>query len=124
MSSFQFFGVGFVDNVHNRAHYIILQLKSISFLVQKIKFPCLAPKKRAHNCELALESFARSGVLLEDETGASITAEHISSGQREKTLSLIWNLILYLQVHVSRGLFWLLQNPDHVFECVTTTFYI
>lgn len=74
-----------------------LMSNDLSILV-KIKFPCLAPKKRAHNCELALESFARSGVLLEDETGASITAEHISSGQREKTLSLIWNLILYLQV--------------------------
>ncbi|KAG0624633.1 hypothetical protein M758_3G262500 [Ceratodon purpureus] len=77
----------------------LAQLMSHDFsILERIKFPCQAPKKRTHNCELALKSLAQSGVLLEDETGAPITAEHISSGQREKTLSLIWNLILHLQV--------------------------
>lgn len=65
---------------------------------QKIKLPCHMPKKRAHNCEVAIESLSRSGVLMQDEQGAPITAEHIASGQREKTLSLMWNVILHLQV--------------------------
>ncbi|KAH9534823.1 hypothetical protein CY35_17G023600 [Sphagnum magellanicum] len=74
-----------------------LMSHDLSVLVE-LRCPCDLRKKRLHNCKVALESLACAGVPLQDELGACITADHIVDGQRDKILSLLWNVILYLQI--------------------------
>lgn len=66
--------------------------------LQNVRLPCHMPKKQVHNCKVALQRLALAGVPLLDDQGSPIVAEHIAAGQRDKTLSLMWNVILHLQV--------------------------
>lgn len=55
-------------------------------------------KKKLHNCNIALQYLKVVGVSLFDADGTQILAEDIVNGDKELTLSLLWNIFLKLQV--------------------------
>ena len=65
---------------------------------QKIVVPSDTPKKNLANCGLALQYLRQAGVSLHDEDGMMIVADDIVSGDKELTLSLLWNMFVHLQV--------------------------
>lgn len=53
---------------------------------------------KLENCKVALKGLAEAGVFMDDREGCMVTPQDILSGVREKTLSLLWNIVLNLQV--------------------------
>lgn len=73
------------------------------FLWQKLVIPSDTRKKNLVNCGIALQHLKHAGVPLYDEDGTVIVGEDIVNGDKELTLSLLWNIFVHLQV--SRQLF-------------------
>lgn len=60
--------------------------------------PSDTQKKSLLNCGIALKYLRQAGVSLLDEDGTEIIGEDIVSGDKELTLSLLWNMFVNLQV--------------------------
>lgn len=60
--------------------------------------PSDTQKKRLVNCGIALQYLKQAGTLLSDEDGTEIIAEDVVNGDKELTLSLLWNMFVQLQV--------------------------
>ena len=58
-------------------------------------------KKNLANCRVALQYLKDAGVSLKDDEGMMITTEDVADGDRELTISLLWNIFVHLQVSVS-----------------------
>lgn len=56
-------------------------------------------KKNVANCGTAMQHLKQAGVPLFDEDGSAIGGEDIVSGDKELTLSLLWNIFVHLQVN-------------------------
>jgi len=88
---------------------LIIQLvkdrNSSLFCGQKIVVPSDTPKKKLANCSLALQYIRQAGGSLLDEDGIMIVADDIATGDKELTVSLLWNMFVHFQVEV---LFWLI----------------
>ncbi|MCO5561716.1 hypothetical protein L7F22_015339 [Adiantum nelumboides] len=67
-------------------------------LLVKIKIPSDRPRRRNHNCSIALEHLARAGVKVVDADGCPIMADDLVEGHRERVLQLLWNIMLHLQI--------------------------
>ncbi|MCO5559030.1 hypothetical protein L7F22_012622 [Adiantum nelumboides] len=67
-------------------------------LLVKIKIPSDRPRRRNHNCSIALEHLARAGVKFVDADGCPIMADDLVEGHRERVLQLLWNIMLHLQI--------------------------
>ena len=65
---------------------------------QKIVVPSDTRKKNVVNCGIAMQHLKQVGVPLFDEDGSIIVGEDIVSGDKELTLSLLWNIFIHLQV--------------------------
>lgn len=65
---------------------------------QKIVVPSDTRKKNLANCGIALQYLRQAGVMLYDEDGMMIVEEDIVQGDKELTLSLLWNIFVHLQV--------------------------
>jgi len=77
-----------------------------SFLCgQKIVVPSDTPKKKLANCSLALQYIRQAGGSLVDEDGMMIVADDIANGDKELTVSLLWNIFVHLQVEFCFDLF-------------------
>ncbi|KAK3433402.1 hypothetical protein EUGRSUZ_D01308 [Eucalyptus grandis] len=63
----------------------------------KLVVPADTMKKNVANCGIALQYLKQSGVPLKDEDGMTIEADDVACGDKELTLSLLWNMFLYLQ---------------------------
>lgn len=63
--------------------------------------PSDSRKKNVTNCRTALQYLKDAGVSLKDDEGMMITEEDVSDGDRELTISLLWNIFVHLQVSVS-----------------------
>lgn len=50
------------------------------------------------NCGIAFQHLKQAGVALYDEDGTVIVGEDIVNGDKELTLSLLWNIFVHLQV--------------------------
>lgn len=55
-------------------------------------------KKSMVNCGIALQYLKEAGVSLLDEDGTEIIGEDVVNGDKELTLSLLWNMFVHLQV--------------------------
>lgn len=55
-------------------------------------------KKNLHNCIIAMQYLKQVGVPLSDGDGVQIVAEDIVNGDKELTLSILWNMFVHLQV--------------------------
>ncbi|KAL3742143.1 hypothetical protein ACJRO7_017602 [Eucalyptus globulus] len=73
-------------------------LKQDSSILLKLVVPADTMKKNVANCGIALQYLKQSGVPLKDEDGMTIEADDVACGDKELTLSLLWNMFLYLQL--------------------------
>lgn len=55
-------------------------------------------KKSLANCGTVLQFLQEAGVPLCDQDGTIIIAEDIVDGDKELTISLLWNMFVHLQV--------------------------
>lgn len=55
-------------------------------------------KKSLVNCGTVLQFLREAGVPLCDQDGTLIMAEDIVDGDKELTISLLWNIFVHLQV--------------------------
>ena len=70
-----------------------------SFVVwQKMVVPSDTHKKNLANCGIALQYLKQAGVSLYDDDGMVIVGEDVANGDKELTLSLLWNIFVHLQV--------------------------
>ncbi|KAF5937819.1 hypothetical protein HYC85_025325 [Camellia sinensis] len=67
-------------------------------ILMKMLVPSDTRKKNVVNCGVALQHLKQAGVPLFDEDGSMIVAEDIVSGDKELTLSLLWNIFVHLQL--------------------------
>ncbi|CAL5408373.1 unnamed protein product [Camellia sinensis] len=68
-------------------------------ILMKMLVPSDTRKKNVVNCGVALQQLKQAGVPLFDEDGSMIVAEDIVSGDKELTLSLLWNIFLPLLIN-------------------------
>ncbi|CAN1196972.1 Abnormal spindle-like microcephaly-associated protein homolog [Linum perenne] len=73
-------------------------LQNDSSILLKMVNPSDSRKKRVTNCGIALKWLKNSGVNLFDEDGIEITEDDIASGDKELTISLLWNMFVHLQL--------------------------
>lgn len=69
----------------------------LSFL-QKMVVPSDNQRKNLGNCGIALLYLRKAGVKLCDEDGTEIVEDDVANGDKELTLSLLWNMFVDLQV--------------------------
>ncbi|GFZ03224.1 hypothetical protein Acr_15g0018320 [Actinidia rufa] len=67
-------------------------------ILMKIVVPSDTRKKNVVNCGIAMQHLKQVGVPLFDEDGSIIVGEDIVSGDKELTLSLLWNIFIHLQL--------------------------
>ncbi|KAK1303643.1 hypothetical protein QJS10_CPB11g01307 [Acorus calamus] len=73
-------------------------LQSDASIVSKLMAPSDNSKKSLHNCGVAMQYLKKAGVSLLDKDGVIIVAEDILNGDKELTLSILWNMFVYLQI--------------------------
>ncbi|KAK6932324.1 IQ motif, EF-hand binding site [Dillenia turbinata] len=73
-------------------------LQHESSLITKIVVPSDTHKKNLMNCGIAIQYLKKAGVPLTDEDGTVIVAEDVANGDKELTLSLLWNIFVHLQM--------------------------
>ncbi|KAE9621459.1 putative abnormal spindle-like microcephaly-associated protein [Lupinus albus] len=73
-------------------------LQHNSSIVMKIAVPSDTTTKNLANCVLALQYLRQAGVSLQDEDGMMIVADDIVNGDKELTLSFLWNMFVHLQL--------------------------
>lgn len=66
-------------------------------LWQKLVFPSDTRKKNVMNCGIVFQHLKQAGVTFYDEDGTVIVGEDIVNGDKELTLSLLWNIFVHLQ---------------------------
>ncbi|KAL6332270.1 hypothetical protein AAG906_001985 [Vitis piasezkii] len=76
---------------------IQLLLHDSSILV-KMVVPSDTRKKNLANCGIALQYLKQAGVSLYDDDGMVIVGEDVANGDKELTLSLLWNIFVHLQL--------------------------
>lgn len=59
--------------------------------------PADTHKKHLANCGIALQYLRQAGVALHDEDGMMILEDDIAHGDKELTLSLLWNMFVHFQ---------------------------
>jgi abnormal spindle-like microcephaly-associated protein len=69
----------------------ILQNRKLS---NELRVPPVSRLQKIHNVDVALSALKDTGYVL----SGNITAKDISDGHREKTLSLLWQIIYKFQV--------------------------
>ncbi|KAM7525225.1 hypothetical protein LguiA_015127 [Lonicera macranthoides] len=73
-------------------------LQHDSSILMKMVVPSDTRKKKLLNCGIALQHLKQAGVPLCDEDGTLILGEDVVSGDKELTLSLLWNIFVYMQL--------------------------
>ncbi|CAN0852352.1 Abnormal spindle-like microcephaly-associated protein homolog [Linum grandiflorum] len=73
-------------------------LQNDSSILLKMVTPSDCRKKRVTNCGIALKWLNNLGVSLFDEDGMEITEDDIATGDKELTVSLLWNMFVHLQL--------------------------
>ncbi|KAL5730811.1 hypothetical protein ACHQM5_003602 [Ranunculus cassubicifolius] len=84
-------------------------LKCDTSILTKLVIPADTRKKNLVNCGIALQYLKQAGVPLHDEDGFTVVAEDVASGDKELTLSMLWNMFVHLQLP-------LLVNETQLFE--------
>ncbi|VVB12156.1 unnamed protein product [Arabis nemorensis] len=69
-----------------------------SSILTKMIVPSDSRKKNLANCRIALQYLKEAGVPLKDDEGMMITGEDVADGDRELTISLLWNIFVHLQL--------------------------
>uniref|UniRef100_A0A672IQM6 Calponin-homology (CH) domain-containing protein n=1 Tax=Salarias fasciatus TaxID=181472 RepID=A0A672IQM6_SALFA len=67
-------------------------------LSEKLRMPAISRLQKVHNVDIALQALKSKGVDLKDDHGSTIDARDIVDGHREKTLGLLWKILLAFHV--------------------------
>ncbi|XP_042479101.1 abnormal spindle-like microcephaly-associated protein homolog isoform X2 [Macadamia integrifolia] len=67
-------------------------------ILTKMAVPSDTRKRDLANCQLAMQYIKHAAVPLYDEDGVMILAEDVANGDKELTLSLLWNIFVHLQL--------------------------
>ncbi|KAL9687102.1 hypothetical protein QQ045_031498 [Rhodiola kirilowii] len=73
-------------------------LRHDSSILMKLAVPSDTHKKKLSNCSMALEYIKQVNIPLHDDDGVYITSEDIALGDKELTISLLWNMFVHLQI--------------------------
>ncbi|KAM5588662.1 hypothetical protein ABKV19_006897 [Rosa sericea] len=73
-------------------------LKDDSSILMKMAVPSDTHKKHLANCGTALQYLKEAGVVLHDDDGMMIVEDDIADGDKELTISLLWNMFVHLQL--------------------------
>ncbi|KAH7675621.1 abnormal spindle-like microcephaly-associated protein [Dioscorea alata] len=73
-------------------------LKCDASILSKVVVPSDTSKKKLHNCNVAMTYLKQADVPLVDTDGVVVVAEDVASGDKELTLSILWNIFVHLQV--------------------------
>ncbi|KAK4755067.1 hypothetical protein SAY87_008824 [Trapa incisa] len=73
-------------------------LKQDPSILMKLMVPSDTNKKNLANCSIALQYLKKFGVPLYDDDEMEIVADDIANGDKELTLSLVWNMFVHLQI--------------------------
>ncbi|ONI10013.1 hypothetical protein PRUPE_4G023200 [Prunus persica] len=77
---------------------IIQLLQDDTSILTKMVVPADTHKKHLANCGIALQYLRQAGVALHDEDGMMILEDDIAHGDKELTLSLLWNMFVHFQL--------------------------
>ncbi|KAL4309998.1 hypothetical protein GQ457_01G042960 [Hibiscus cannabinus] len=77
---------------------VIQLLQHDPSILMKIVVPSDTQKKNLANCGVALQYLEQAGATLCDEDGLKITGDDVAGGEKEFTLSLLWNIFVHLQL--------------------------
>ncbi|KAL6200989.1 hypothetical protein ACLB2K_024704 [Fragaria x ananassa] len=72
-------------------------LQDDSSILMKMAVPSDTHKKHLSNCGTALQYLKEAGVVLHDD-GLMIVEDDIANGDKELTISLLWNMFVHLQL--------------------------
>lgn len=75
-------------------------LQHDSSILMKLVVPSDTRKKNLANCGIALQYLKQAAVPLYDEDGMMIEVEDVVHGDKELTLSLLWNMFVHLQLPI------------------------
>lgn len=82
---------------------ILLALHLILLLpLKNLMAPPITGKKKLRNCDNVMKYLKKAGLSLCDVDGIQILAEDIANGDKELTLSILWNIFVNLQVYCTR----------------------
>ncbi|KAL6567489.1 hypothetical protein OROGR_001157 [Orobanche gracilis] len=76
-------------------------LKHDPSILMKVVVPSDTQKKRLVNCGIALQYLKQAGVPFVDEDGTEIIRDGVGNGDKEITLTLLWNMFAHLQANSS-----------------------
>ncbi|GJN32467.1 hypothetical protein PR202_gb20981 [Eleusine coracana subsp. coracana] len=76
---------------------VVQLLLSDASIILKVITPSDRHKKKLHNCTLAIQTIKQAGVPLSDPDGLTISADDITTGDKELILSLLWNTFIHMQ---------------------------
>ncbi|GJN11615.1 hypothetical protein PR202_ga29816 [Eleusine coracana subsp. coracana] len=77
---------------------VVQLLLSDASIILKVITPSDTHKKKLHNCTLAIQTIKQAGVPLSDPDGLTISADDITTGDKELILSLLWNTFIHMQI--------------------------
>ncbi|XP_010538826.1 PREDICTED: abnormal spindle-like microcephaly-associated protein homolog [Tarenaya hassleriana] len=69
-----------------------------SSILAKMVVPSDNRKKKLSNSGIALQYLKKAGVPLKDDEGMMIAVEDVVNGDKELTISLLWNIFVHLQL--------------------------
>ncbi|XP_032240895.2 abnormal spindle-like microcephaly-associated protein homolog [Nematostella vectensis] len=69
-------------------------------LTSTLRVPAISRLQKIHNVEVVLKALKDHGVPVGEGEGSGITPRHIVDGHREKTLNLLWMIIVNFQVNI------------------------
>ncbi|KAJ0966148.1 hypothetical protein J5N97_027286 [Dioscorea zingiberensis] len=72
-------------------------LKCDASILSKLVVPSDNSKKNLHNCNIAMSYLKQAGVPVFDTDGVMVVAEDVANGDRELSLSILWNIFVHLQ---------------------------
>ncbi|XP_007459726.1 PREDICTED: abnormal spindle-like microcephaly-associated protein homolog isoform X2 [Lipotes vexillifer] len=81
-------------------------------LSKKLRIPAISRLQKMHNVDIVLEVLKSRGIQLNDEHGSTIFSKDIVDRHKEKTLALLWKIVLAFQVDISLNLDQLKEEID------------
>ncbi|NWW92799.1 ASPM protein, partial [Rhynochetos jubatus] len=69
-------------------------------LSKQLRVPAISRLQKMHNVDVVLNVLKERGINLKDESGVSIDSRDIVDRHRERTLALLWKIVLAFQVDV------------------------
>ncbi|XP_005095167.1 abnormal spindle-like microcephaly-associated protein homolog [Aplysia californica] len=80
-----------------------------SSVMGKLRAPAISRLQKVHNMEAFFKAMAKRGLEFNTLEGVAVTARDVVDGHREKTLALLWHLIIHFQNSVQ-------VNEEHLRE--------